>query len=425
MFQESEEDELEGLQSMILKNHFCIGAFLILLLASAGVMHAQRNRKSIARTRAANKTVRSDWYFAVSGDSRDCGNLIMPKIAKSIETRRTSTPVQLYWHLGDLRALYRIDCDIAKRTNPAFNCMPKERSQNEITAIEKRRYLDTAWDDFIQNQAMAFARSKIQFFLGIGNHEVGTFKLGDGVEKTFTRDEYRWTFRDWLMQKQIERQREADRKKGIASKSGDTYFHFVESGVDFIYLDNADAGVGFSDEQIEWLSKVLAADAENKYVRTIVVGMHAALPQSISRGHAMDATCPSLCSGMRVYDMLQQAQSLTGPPAKRKYVYVFASHSHYFEKDIYNTPDHAGKVLPGWIIGTGGAEQYRDTIMYGYLQVKVRSEGMLDTQFVEVTRQSPPQATGIGAGELTDFCFENNKKPSSDTTAKGCTCSAT
>ena len=123
--------------------------------------------------------------------------------------------------------------------------------------------------------------------------------------------------------------------------------------------------------------------------------------------------------------MLQQAQRLTGPPAQRKYVYVFASHSHYFEKDIYNTAEHVGKVLPGWIIGTGGAEQYRDTIMYGYLQVKVRRNGMLDTQFVEVTRESPPQATGTGAKELTDFCFENNKKPSSDVTAKGCTCTVT
>ena len=405
---------------MFPKNRFTIAALLILLLASASALHAQGNRSSSARTRASRKTVGRGWYFAVSGDSRDCGDLIMPKIAKSIENRRAKAPVQLYWHLGDLRALYRIDCDIAKRMNPSFNCMPTERSQNEITNDEKRRYLNSAWQDFIQNQTTPFARSKIQFFLGIGNHEAGTFNLGGGIEKTFTRDEYRRTFRHWLTQPQIERQRESDRKEGINSIKGDTYYHFVRGGVDFIYLDNADANVGFSDEQIEWLSKVLAADAEDKSVRTIAVGMHAALPQSISRGHAMDATCPSLCSGMKVYDMLQQAQRLNGPLAKRKYVYIFASHSHYFEEDIYNTQEHAGKVLPGWIIGTGGAEQYRDTIMYGYLQVKVQPDGRLDTQFIKVTRESPPQATGRGARQLTDFCYENNKKPPSDITAKGC-----
>jgi hypothetical protein len=410
---------------MFAKYRFSIVFLLILLLASATAIHAQGNRRSGARTRATKKTVKSDWFFAVSGDSRDCGDLIMPKIAKSIETRRMKAPVQLYWHLGDLRALYRIDCDIAKRMNPSFNCMPTERSQDEITTDEKRRYLNTAWDDFIKNQATPFARSKIQFFLGIGNHEVGTFNLGGGVEKTFTRDGYRRTFRQWLVQKQIERQRQADRKNGNPSKDGDTYYHFVQGGVDFIYLDNADANVGFSNEQIEWLSKVLAADAKDKSVRTIAVGMHAALPQSISRGHAMDATCPSFCSGMRVYDMLQKAQKLDGPLAKRKYVYVFASHSHYFEEDIYNTQEHAGKVLPGWIIGTGGAEQYRDTIMYGYLQVKVRRDGMFDTQFIKVTRESPPQARGKGAAQLTDFCFENNKKPSSNIIAKDCACSGT
>ena len=128
---------------------------------------------------------------------------------------------------------------------------------------------------------------------------------------------------------------------------------------------------------------------------------------------------------MKVYDMLQKTQVLTGPVAKRKYVYVFASHSHYFEENIYNTEEHMGKVLPGWIIGTGGAEQYRDTIMYGYLQVKVRPDGMLDTRFINVTRESSPQARGKGAGQLTDFCFENNKKPSSNIIAKDCTCSAT
>ena len=401
---------------MLFKYRLFVVGLLILLLAGATTLHARVNGRTKARAHSAKKQEGNVWYFAVSGDSRDCGDLIMPKIARSIRNRRATTPVQFYWHLGDLRANYRIDCDIAKRANPAFNCLPEKRNPNEITAAEKRRYLKIAWADFIQNQARPFARNGVQFFLGMGNHELGTFRLGGGVEKTFTRDEFRLTFRPWLAQSRIERQRRADRRRGISSRSGDTFYHFVRGGVDFIYLDNADANVGFSGEQIEWLSKILAADAADKSVRTIVVGMHAALPRSSSRGHAMDATCPSLCSGTTVYDMLQRAQ-------ESKHVYVFASHSHFFEEDIYNTEEHAGKVLPGWIIGTGGAEQYRDKIMYGYLQVGVRSDGTLDTKFVEVTRADPPQAAGTGAEQLTDFCFESNKKPSTDITAKDCHCS--
>jgi hypothetical protein len=83
---------------------------------------------------------------------------------------------------------------------------------------------------------------------------------------------------------------------------------------------------------------------------------------------------------MRVYDMLQKAQGLTGPSVQRKYVYVFASHSHFFEEDIYNTQEHAGKVLPGWIIGTGGAEQYRDTIMYGYPSNNLRNRALAESE---------------------------------------------
>ena len=70
-------------------------------------------------------TENNSWYFAVSGDSRDCGDLIMPKIAKHIADNRQNAPVEFYWHLGDLRALYRRDCDMAMRENSSFQCPPK------------------------------------------------------------------------------------------------------------------------------------------------------------------------------------------------------------------------------------------------------------------------------------------------------------
>src|SRR5262252_141871 len=66
-------------------------------------------------------TTAAGWYFAVSGDSRDCGDLIMPKIARSIDDNRAQAPVQFYWHLGDLRRMYDIDCDFIKRKHPAYD----------------------------------------------------------------------------------------------------------------------------------------------------------------------------------------------------------------------------------------------------------------------------------------------------------------
>ena len=41
-----------------------------------------------------------------------------------------------------------------------------------------------------------------------------------------------------------------------------------------------------------------------------------------------------------------------------KHVYVFASHSHFYMEDIYRTDAWKGKVLPGWIVGTAGAQRY-------------------------------------------------------------------
>jgi hypothetical protein len=214
----------------------------------------------------------------------------------------------------------------------------------------------------------------------------------------------------------------ADSATGLYSNEGETYYHFVKNGVDFITLDNADE-TSFSSFQVSWLMRVLALDAVNDDIRTIIVGMHQVLPYSTSRGHAMDATCQGLCSGQQVYDLLYRAQNLTGPVEKRKHVYVFASHSHTFLSNVFDTPEHQGQVLPGWIIGTAGAEQYRSEIHYGYLEVEVLADGTISPRFREVTRESPPLATGPGAGTLTDFCFEANKRETHDPPPKkDCVC---
>ena len=354
------------------------------------------------------------WYFAVSGDSRDCGDLIMPKIAQHIADNRQNAPVEFYWHLGDLRALYRRDCDMAMRENPSFQCPPK-RIEQEDPAVRKK-YLAEAWPDYISQQIKPFDDRQVPFYLGIGNHELFGGR---------TRDDFRGEFKKWLTQTALQKQRASDRQKQgtsekIESKDGDTYYHFVLKGVDIIYLDNANIysgeDPGFSEEQLTWLDRVLKRDEANPQVKTIIVGMHAALPESSSRDHAMDKTCASFCNGKRAYERLRVAQS------RGKKVYVMASHSHYFEEYIYDTPENGGHGLPGWIIGTAGAEQYRTDIKYGYLLVEVTSDGTIHCSFQRVYRDSLP----LGAEGITKYCFEKNIRTSTSEekpkTKNDCSC---
>lgn len=361
----------------------------------------------------ANARAAKSWYFAVSGDSRDCGDLILPKFAWSIEHGRTQAPVEFYWHLGDLRALYRIDCDMLLRRDPTAKCHLEPNKGTDKYPFNL--YLEEAWDDYIEHQIAPFGRTP--FIIGIGNHEL--------INRT--RDSFECKFGRWLPYESQRGPLAEDVKRGIPPKGVGIYFHFIKNSVDFIYLDNADTDTSFSDEQLAWLAKVLAADADDKNVKTIIVGMHAALPQSSERGHAMDSSCHGFCSGLSAYNMIQRAQALNGPVERRKHVYVFASHSHFFRENIYNTPEHKGSVLPGWIIGTGGAQQYKvkeDTspIMYGYLQVEVRADGTIATQFKEVKRDTPPLATGPGADYLTSFCFDENKTTPRDDHKTDCKC---
>lgn len=49
-----------------------------------------------------------NWSFAVSGDSRNCGDIVMPGIAAGVRADNA----QLCWHLGDYRANYDFDQDL-------------------------------------------------------------------------------------------------------------------------------------------------------------------------------------------------------------------------------------------------------------------------------------------------------------------------
>jgi hypothetical protein len=332
------------------------------------------------------------WSFALSGDSRDCGDLIMPKIAAAVAAEE-APGVDLFWHLGDFRRMYDIDCDMLKRADPSYDC--KKRPTASLPDQAMGDYLSAAWGDFIDRQLKPFG--KLPVLLGIGNHEL----MGR------SREDFRKSFQPWLTQKLLHVQRGIDASRGIYTTEGDTSFHVVVKGVDLINLDNADEKA-FTPQQLLWLSSILAEDAKDDSVRTVVVGLHATLPSSSWRGHAMDSSCQGLCSGRQAYDLLFRAQRLSGPPEKRKHVYVFSSHSHLFDANIYDTPEHFGQVLPGWIVGTAGAQQYTDAISYGYVRVDVNADGTVTPVFRPVTRTSPPVA-GPAEGPLVDYCFTENK----------------
>src|SRR5437763_11544912 len=107
------------------------------------------------------------WYFAASGDSRNCGDVVMPAIAADALKHN----VAFYWHLGDLRKISAPDEDFiqeqATEGNPA-----------DLALYEHR-----AWDDFIANQVKPWGETP--FFLGIGNHETTPPKTRAAFEEKF------------------------------------------------------------------------------------------------------------------------------------------------------------------------------------------------------------------------------------------------
>lgn len=354
------------------------------------------------------------WFFTVSGDSRDCGNLIMPLIAQDIFNQHKSFPVSFYWHLGDLRAIYRIDCDWGMRTQSLSQCPPKAFANPRSPTPVETEYLGASWKDFIDNEVRPFEKANVPFVLGIGNHELIWPK---------TRDEFRFQFKEWLTAPMLEEQRRADLIRNIFADPGDTYFHFVMKGVDFIYLDNADPYVGFSAEQLAWLHDILKADATDTTIKSIIVGMHEALPYSKSRYHGMDDSCAGRCTGTIAYDMLYNTQKAG------KHVYVLASHSHRFEKDIFKGQvELQGHELDGWIVGTAGAEQYRDPtdpkdkLSYGYMRVEVKPDGRIEGRYMEVKPDGASNLSGDWVKPLTEFCFQKNKRALPEARKVSCNC---
>ena len=58
---------------------------------------------STPRSASAQQPANGTWRFLVSGDSRNCGDVVMPGIAETAKKNQAA----FYWHLGDLRRDHR------------------------------------------------------------------------------------------------------------------------------------------------------------------------------------------------------------------------------------------------------------------------------------------------------------------------------
>ena len=360
---------LRFLDGLLIANRI-LAVFLILLYA-AGPLHGQTKHNSDG-----------SWKFAVSGDSRNCGDIVMPTIAQRV--RRDGAA--FYWHLGDYRRISSVDEDYLR-------IHPYETMDD---------YLTNAWPDFIQHQMKPFG--DLPIFLGIGNHELATPK---------TRPEYIAQFADWLNLPVIRHQRLDDTPDDHLVK---TYYHWMDRGVDFISMDNASHDT-FDPAQMAWFRMVLANAAKNPSVRTVVLGMHASLPEGLSTGHSMNDSPTQTATGRQVYAQLVDFRRSTG-----KNVYVLASHSHFVLNNLYETACNAkDAVLPGWIIGAAGAVRYRlprdhsvatvaMTDVYGYLLATVAPDGTINFEFKQVnTPDVPAGVVNEFSQKQVDWCFAENK----------------
>jgi hypothetical protein len=102
----------------------------------------------LSATFQAQNASDSRWLFAVSGDSRNCGDAIMPAIAKSALEHK----VEFYWHLGDFRLGYAIDEDM------------QNQAGGQLTLSE---YQKKAWDDFLAQQIAPFGSLPVHLDIGI------------------------------------------------------------------------------------------------------------------------------------------------------------------------------------------------------------------------------------------------------------------
>jgi hypothetical protein len=326
-----------------------------------------------------------EWTFAVSGDSRNCGDIVMPAIAERARQQHAA----FYWHLGDFRFIYDFDQDY-KQLHPNANIFA---------------YENDAWADFIQHQLMPFGDTPV--FLALGNHDTVQPK---------SRAEAIQTFADWFDDPLLKAQRLADNP---ANHKLQAYYHWTKGPVDFITLDNSTDDM-LDEAQLLWFEAELKTAATNSKIRTVVLGMHRALPDSLSSGHSMNDSAQGIASGRRVYQDLVNFRSAT-----HKNVYVVASHSHFYMGNIYNTACrrlHPETILPGWIVGTAGAVRYAlpkdlngaenpQNDLYGYLLGRVKPDGTIQFAFQPIEKRLnaiPDSVRKLYTDQFVEKCLNEN-----------------
>jgi hypothetical protein len=332
------------------------------------------------------------WHFVVAGDSRNCGDVVMPAIAQAAK----NNGAMFYWHLGDWRAIYTFDEDMVQA-----NVMAGK-------SLLIQNYLMNALGDAVDNQLKPFDKLGIPVYAGIGNHE---------TIWPLTRSAFVNAFHAYLDMPAIRAQRLKDSPYDLSAR---TYFHVINNGVDFITMDNGSCDM-FDESQMNWLIALLDRDANDATIRTVVLGAHAALPDSRSCGHSMGNYARQRETGRAVYRLLLDMRD-----KYKKQVYVLASHSHFVMDNVYDTPFWRanGGVLPGWIVGTSGAVRYRlpDTVtpgpnvktdVYGYLLGTVGANGTISFEFRELTAGDIPAdvVAKYSKAFVEDFCFAKNRDP--------------
>jgi len=339
------------------------------------------------------------WTFAVSGDSRNCGNVVMPAIAAAVKKDGAS----FYWHLGDYRAIYTPDEDYT--AEPAH----AKAAKTEDAEAYKAEYLKLAWDDFLSHQISPFAPSPV--YLAPGNHETMPPKThADFMEEFGER---------FFNTPELKAQRLKDDPHATTPTA---YYHWIKEGVDFISLDNS-LDYAYDPGQVKWLLLTIQRDEKNPDIKTIVVGMHEALPDSLSAGHSMCSSNDGIKSGREAYRALVHAQQTA-----HKHVYVLASHSHFFLDNIYNTPywndpKNSGVVLPGWVIGSAGAVRYKlppdlppgtkyAEHTYGYMTGIVSPDGAIAFDFHSLDESAFKSAKSADyTDSFIEQCVANNPPP--------------
>ena len=91
----------------------------LLVFAIAGVFAAARG--------GAPEDSEATWTFAVSGDSRNCGDFVMPAIAAKVKAENDA----FYWHLGDFRWMSSEDEDMKAMDTPGVPMSKAEYQKNK------------------------------------------------------------------------------------------------------------------------------------------------------------------------------------------------------------------------------------------------------------------------------------------------------